>query len=92
MKAKLLIIDDHGIYIPQIFCSCYKPQLDTIPTDTLAVCLAGPNHPEYWEAWEEVLELAIITLDDDKEYTIYQDGNLWAIPADYDGDFDDLWD
>ena len=41
----------HGIYIPQFFAEHY-PEWCAGEEEIL---LAGPDHPEYWDAWDNVL-------------------------------------
>lgn len=46
-----LVVDgSRGIYIPQFFAEHY-PEWCTGEEEIL---LAGPDHPDYWEAWEDV--------------------------------------
>lgn len=82
---ELLIDSHHGIYVPRTFARAYSHLIinaDEIQ-DSLDICLSGPDHSEYWEAWEEVLNSARLMGDPDQdmstEYTLHQDGDLWAI-------------
>ena len=42
-----------GIYIPQRFCESYEKP-DNISEEDWAICLKGPEHEWYWEAWDEI--------------------------------------
>lgn len=49
------IVDGHhGIYVPQLFCQRYEIAGD-ISREDWGICLAGPDHENYWEAWDEIL-------------------------------------
>ena len=51
-----LVIDGyHGIYIPQIFAQRFPEWLSDEERDIL---LAGPEHENYWETWEDVTRRA----------------------------------
>lgn len=53
-----IITDSNGIYIPQIFAERYidetHPDLSEKLADDLNILLQGPDHSEYWEAWNEI--------------------------------------
>jgi hypothetical protein len=81
-----------GIYIPQHFaltvdgCALYG-----YDTDDLAVLQSGPDHPDYWEAWDNILHTAYVldhttkTRSGPKTYKLHHDDDLWLVPVD--GDF-----
>ncbi len=87
--------DHHGIYIPKVFCESYykyiriyakslssKDGADFL--DNVIICSEGPNHPEYWDAWEIILNALIITDDTGIKHTIMQDGDVWFVQKDAD--------
>lgn len=37
------------------------------------------DDPDYNEVWQEVVD-SVIVLIDGKQYTVEQDGDLWAVP------------
>lgn len=84
-NASLLIIDAHGIYIPQYFAEQYFPQYvtnkDRFTAEDLQD-LTSPENEHYWEAWEEMLDNAELTDDKQRKCSLYQNGDLWAIPED----------
>lgn len=41
-----------GQYVPQVFAERFPEWMDDEEREIL---LAGPDHPEYWEAWDSVL-------------------------------------
>jgi hypothetical protein len=51
--------------------------------ENLSICIFGPEHDIYNEAWSEVLENAKIKIND-VIYTLSQfEGDLWAVPPGY---------
>lgn len=51
----MCIIDGaNGIYIPQAFCRRYE-KTDKVHQEDWDICLSGPDHKFYWEAWETIL-------------------------------------
>lgn len=83
-NAELLIDGNRGIYIPQLFAKAVlsgefslrnKQQLQ----EELSILKNGPDEEEYWEAWEDVLDTAILVTGG-QQYTLYQEGDLWAVP------------
>lgn len=80
-----LLLDDHrGIYIPQAFYDYFDFAAWGLHKSAYPE-LASPNNEWYWEAWDEVLREATMkeTTSDGwiVEWYLYQDGDLWAIPA-----------
>lgn len=71
---RLLIVDDsYGDNVPQVFCKRYfKPE--SVDKESWEICLSGPNHEEYWEAWSEVL-LSWKIKNDDFTFTIEVENN-----------------
>lgn len=76
----ILAVDSHyGIYAPQLFFAQYARYFDTAPQQWEE--LKDPNHPEYWEAWDELLSDATLTIEGN-QYRVEQNGDIWLIPAD----------
>ena len=76
----LLLTDANGVYIPQLFCQNFDLAqwgLDSERWD-VQCCLLGPYEPEYWEAWDSILNRAEFTCDG-HTYFLMQDGDLWAV-------------
>jgi hypothetical protein len=75
----LLVSDSCGIYVPQVFAENFGDNWG-ISGEDLAILKEGPDHEWYWETWETVLNNAKSTCkEEDREYGLQQDGNLWAI-------------
>lgn len=77
---ELLLDDCRGIYIPRDFCQ-FENLADwgLADNDNVDICLAGPDHEYYWEAWQAILDNAKHTI---YGHSLYQDGSLWAINYD----------
>jgi hypothetical protein len=42
----------------------------------------GPESPFYWEVWQETLDKAVYVDHEGVEWTLYQDGDLFAVAVD----------
>ena len=75
-----------GVYIPQNFAEIVKRDCVANVTDEeWAILEAGPDHEWYWDTWNAVEGKAVLTDPTTHEqFTLYQDGDLWLIPAGYD--------
>jgi hypothetical protein len=83
-NSSLLILDAHGIYIPKLFVENYAAKY-LINKEELLEDLAELGNPEnenYWNAWENVIDEAILKDDEGRICNLWQDGDLWAIPID----------
>jgi len=77
--VQLLLSDSRGIYIPQNF---YQDFLNfktwgLLKSDFKA--LRNPENEGYWDAWEFCLNCAKHTDKQGNVWTLWQDGDLWAI-------------
>ena len=74
--------DSSGIYIPKRFADeILRSSVSGIFPLDWAILEAGPGTDLYWDAWEMVLDNAIITHPQTGiQYRLYQDGDLWLIP------------
>ena len=80
----LLLLDDHrGIYIPRDFANECASHWDGWSWDDIQVLKAGPDHDDYWEAWDSVCDSAYAYAKGVR-YTLYQDGALFAVPDGFD--------
>jgi|HubBroStandDraft_2_1064218.scaffolds.fasta_scaffold00002_52 hypothetical protein len=77
MDRILLLDENKGVYIPQQFARMYYKDVTGIDLSILQKL--DIDHVDYWEAWEDVLQHAMITIDG-HQYTLEQDGDLWAVP------------
>ena len=83
-NASLLINGAHGIYIPQFFAQNYEKYV-TNPEeieDELKDLKSGPDNEFYWDSWATVMDNAKLKDDNGRECSLWQDGDLWAIPVD----------
>ena len=79
MKNAILFADSNrGIYIPQHFAeSAQRDKFKYVSDSDYDTLANGPEDPEYWDAWESVLNNAE-TVDGG---VLFQDGDLWIIYA-----------
>lgn len=78
-SAELYAACNRGVYIPQHFAESMKPsQWRYIKDSDMDILKAGPDHSEYWDAWQDILDNAE-TIDG---RILHQDGDLWVIDAD----------
>lgn len=96
LLSPVLLRDEcRGIYIPQSFANDFEcvdgdgltPETTKlinvwhgIPVDDLELLKQGPDNESYWQVWDEVLEKAWMITPERVKLTLYQDGNLFAIP------------
>lgn len=79
----LWLNDARGVYLPQDFAGSFANRAKSVTgvdDKTWTILDAGPEHEQYWEAWEDVCNNAVITNDDGVEYFIHQDGDCWLVP------------
>lgn len=78
---KLLVSDNAGIYVPQRFFQDYNCEVWGIdPNGSQADTIwEGPHADWYWETWDEILDKAHYVDSNGYRWTLYQDGDLWAI-------------
>lgn len=81
--AQCLLSDARGIYIPQNFAEIFAWRaVHGVEEKDLVLLLEGPESEHYWETWDHVLQNAVLRDAEGNEYTLHQDGDLWAIPKD----------
>ena len=83
-QPALVLLDTHGVYIPQLWCEYIdQNQAKAIGADwsDVETCNCGPDHEWYWEAWQSILDSVSMTDEHGVVWTLYQDGDLWEIPA-----------
>lgn len=88
--CRLLISDNQGIYIPQIYCQQLTEDDAAeygIEWSDVVCCQSGPEQEWYWESWQAILDSAEIiepaTLKEDESvWRLHQNGDLWMVRAD----------
>ena len=63
-----------GQYVPQRFAVCYNMDQWNVKPEDAEILIAGPDHPEYDETWDEVLKTAKCN-----GWALSQDGDLFAV-------------
>ncbi len=84
---ELLLSDNRGIYMPHDFADNFA--WDGISEEDKEI-LKNPDHEHYWEAWENVLHSASYADKDGHVWSLYQDGDLFAIREDIEIDWDSV--
>ena len=73
-----LIDQNIGIYIPRQFAKVWGEKSDLSKED-LEVLLAGPDHLDYFDTWNSVVDTLTFEFDGAK-YGVFEDCDLWAYP------------
>lgn len=76
---ELLLDGARGVYIPINFAQMFKRKEWGLTKTDLIPLKKGPEHDWYWEAWDSVLNKAQYTDEQGHTWTLYQDGDLWAV-------------
>lgn len=82
-NVTLLLSDARGIYIPANFVEAYNPTDWHVKPEDAAILAAGPDHELYWDTWSDVEQYAYYVSVDGRRFTLYQDGDLWALCLDH---------
>ena len=76
---KLLLNSARGVYIPRDFVEEFDlTKFKNIEPEDVTV-LHDPDHPDYWSAWDNVLQYATHTDEQGFEWHLWQDGDLWMV-------------
>lgn len=79
----LWLSDARGVYIPRDFARSFADRSKSVTgvsDENWAILEAGPDHEQYWDAWLEVCEKAIISDENGVKYFIEQNGDCWLVP------------
>lgn len=88
-KQVLLVDSHHGQYIPQVFAETVKRDLcKGISQEQWDILESGPENELYWDVMTEIENTCEIVSEGDT-YTLYYNGDLWAISGDVPEDFYD---
>lgn len=87
-NAILYANDARGTYIPQYFAESIKRECVTgVAQEEWDILMQDPNGadcPEwYWDIWNNVEQNAVVTDSSGVQFRLYQDGDLWLVPADW---------
>jgi len=83
-KSAFCLVDGHhGVYVPQVFANQCADGW-RVHAELLQILRDGPNHEEYWDAWQMVLDLAFYTDTDGTELglCVGGSGDLFAFDVD----------
>ena len=79
----LWLSDSRGIYLPRDFAKSFADRarcVRDVKDEDWAILEAGPDHEQYWDAWLEVSEKAVITDNNGVKYTVWQCNDCWLVP------------
>lgn len=89
-KIQCLLDDARGIYIPQAFVENYNHmfsnQFKENLSEDILICEHGPEHAEYWDAWQEITDHFTWIDQDGNTWRLWQDGDLFLAREDYEFD------
>ena len=90
-EDKIVCIVDgcQGVEVAKSFINSFHREHWNISKSDADI-LNNPDHDDYWEVWDEVLRDASFTDADGSIWSLYQDGDLFAVREDYDWDNDSL--
>ena len=78
-NVEILLSDARGIYIPRDFDQGFDLTKWTGINESDVEILQDPENEFYWESWESVLNNAKFTSDDGRTFSLWHDGDLFAI-------------
>lgn len=85
-RQVLLINGAHGVYVGMMFAeSSILSHGWSLPQGAMSILRAGPDHPDYHEAWAEVLDRAVLHGEYPRTWELHQtpEGDLYAVRDDW---------
>ena len=74
----IIASDNQGVYIPRNFMEdAMYEGWKGISEEDKNILLAGPDHEQYWDAWDMVLNNAHFTDGNNNKWLLFQDGDLF---------------
>lgn len=88
--CRLLISDNQGIYIPQLYCQQLTEDDAAdygVEWSDVVCCQSGPDQEWYWESWQAIIDTAEISepatlKEEESVWRLHQSGDLWMVRAD----------
>jgi hypothetical protein len=81
--SQLLLGDSHGVYIPKLWADEITDQEEaeefSVSWQDVLICQGGPDSEGYWDAWDSILREAQWSERDGDEWSLHQNGDLWAL-------------
>lgn len=80
-ERELLVLSQHGVYIPQVFCQMVRDDLlDQGFQEHLKDIDEGPEAEWYWESWDAIVDSFRVPMVLPGEWRLWEeDGDLWAV-------------
>lgn len=73
----ILADECHGINCPKVALEGLTCKHNISDEDIEII--SQPDHAHYWDTWDELLNSAVLELEDGTKYTLYQDGTVYAL-------------
>jgi hypothetical protein len=81
---EVLLIDSRGgVYIPQMFTNMIDGNWKNIDQEDIDVLSMGPDHEEYWDAWDHVMNNVYFIDKNKNKWVLNHDEDLWMINTDH---------
>ena len=78
MTRELMCDECNGVHIPRVWTNNTE-NIWGIPEEKWEEMQSmSPDHEWYWEAWQEILDMAKHVDQEGNTWRLYQDGDLWA--------------
>jgi hypothetical protein len=94
MIMPCIVDGHHGVYVPQVWAESYGSaaiESASVSAEHVTTLLAGPDHADYWESWDRVLE-SYQHETENETYYLWQDGDLFEISqTEIDEMGDEIW-
>lgn len=92
LEPELLVNDAAGIYIPQEFAKTYDIKENFANYDEIKDLIKelqeenSIDNEHYYDIYQDLIDKAILFMNDSKYYLYPGDGGLWAVPEGYDNE------
>lgn len=83
-ETMLWLSDSRGVYIPRDFANSFADRAKSVTgvsDEDWSTLESGPDTEWYWEAWDSVLNNAVVTDEHGNKFTVHQDGDCWLVPV-----------
>jgi hypothetical protein len=76
---RVCVVDgSHGVYVPQRY-AVLASSADMATDEQREILLAGPDHADYWEVWEEILNSVRVVRGGSEYYLEQEDGDVFLV-------------
>lgn len=79
---RLCIVDgQHGIYVPYRFAVLSSAD-DMLTEEQREILMEGPDHPEYWDVWDEIVGHVVVKRGDSYWRLEQDEGDVFLVKLD----------